>query len=275
MGRYVLVVLLAAAAVVAPAIGTPAAGTPSRGKSDNWTGYAVTGTRFRRVSGSWVQPPANCFGRAAGSTAASFWVGLGGDLEGSGEVEQIGTDSDCDSAGQPYYYAWYELWPRDGVNLDIHVEPGDRIWVSVAIAGPSSVRLELRNLTSGSRFARTLHLARPDGTSAEWIVEAPSQTVRHGDEILPLTDFGTVRFSSAVATAASGHTGAIADPSWHAEAIDFRSDHGNPRNPVATFVSGVSAAYGGPTALGRGGRSFAITWRNGRPPAAHAAPGAA
>lgn len=266
---------MATALLVASAIVAAAADTPSRGKSDNWTGYAVTGSRFQRVSGSWVQPPANCFGRAAGSTAASFWVGLGGDLEGSGKVEQIGTDSDCDASGQPYYYAWYELWPRDGVTLDLDVEPGDRIWVSVAIVGPSSVRIELGNLTSGRHFARTLHLARPDGTSAEWIVEAPSQTVRHGDEILPLTDFGTVRFASALATSASGHTGAIADPRWHAEAIDFRSDDGNSRNPVATFVDGVSAAYGGPTALGRGGRSFAITWRNGRPPAGHAAPGAA
>jgi hypothetical protein len=268
--RYVVTALLVASAVVAAA-----ASTPAHGKSDNWTGYAVTGTHFKRVSGSWVQPAANCFGRAAGSTAASFWVGLGGDLEGSGKVEQIGTDSDCDAAGQPYYYAWYELWPRDGVTLGLDVEPGDRISVSVSIVGRSGVRLELRNLTSGRRFVRTLHIGRPDGTSAEWIAEAPSQTVRQRDEILPLTDFGTIRFSSALATSTTGHTGAISDPSWRAEAIDFRSDGANPHNPVATFVDGVSAAFGGPTVLGRGGRSFAITWRNGRPPAGHAAPGAA
>ena len=67
--------------------------------SSNWSGYAVTGSRFTSVSASWTEPTARC----SGTAYSSFWVGLDGDT--SNTVEQTGTDADC-SGSAPQYYAW-------------------------------------------------------------------------------------------------------------------------------------------------------------------------
>jgi Peptidase A4 family len=255
---------LVAAALAATAVATASAASP-RGTSDNWSGYAAFGPVFKSVSGSWVQPSAECFGRSTSSTEAAFWIGLGGNARTSDKVEQIGTEADCDSDGVPDYYAWYELWPADGHDLDLDILPGDRIIARVELAR-SSVRISIDDLTGGQSFAKTLPLRRPDGSSAEWIAEAPALTVRHVDQISPLTNFGTVRFSDAAATSLAGARGSISAPAWHESAIDFLSDRGNPDNPILSFLDGVAAARGFPSGLRRSGTAFSITWQRGLTP---------
>ncbi len=99
---------LAALAIAAGTVGTSAAATAV---SSNWAGYAVTGQTFKTVSGTWVQPTANCSASTAETTASAFWVGLGGDSDTSSALEQTGTEADCLANGTTRYTAWYELVP--------------------------------------------------------------------------------------------------------------------------------------------------------------------
>jgi hypothetical protein len=264
MGARQLIAVTAAAALGAGLAAAPLAAP--RGTSDNWAGYATFGSTFTSVSGSWVQPAAQCFRRPTSTTEAAFWVGLGGNEPSSNKVEQIGTEADCDANGQPDYYGWYELWPAYGHDLNLDVLPGDLSRARVVL-GRSTVRFSIDDVTGGQSVTRTLRLSEPDGSSVEWIAEAPAVTVRDEDQIVPLTDFGTLRFSGASATSLAGHTGAISDPAWHTTAIDFLSDRGSPRDPIGSFVDRAAAAHGFPSDLSRRGTAFTITWQRGFSPA--------
>jgi hypothetical protein len=258
---------LAAALVLAAAA---AARAGSADVSTNWSGYAATGAAFSAVSAGWVQPSAECLTRTTSETQAFFWVGLGGDLESSGKLEQIGTEADCASSGAARYSAWYELWPGSPVRIGLRVSPGDRMWASVRVR-ERDVMLVLRNLTTGERFGRTVTTSSPDTSSAEWIVEAPTAVLSGGDQIIPLTNFGTVTFSKAKATSTRGHTGTISDHAWKGRPVSLASEGSSRASPLAQFVDEVTAVRIAPTTLARGGSSFAVEWR--RSP--HSAPGKA
>src|SRR5438309_3736493 len=156
--------------------------------STNWSGYAVTGSRFTSVSSSWTEPTVSC----SGTAYSSFWVGLDGDT--SGTVEQTGTDADC-SGSTPRYYAWHEMYPKFPVNLSGTVRPGDKMTASVTTNGSGSFTLTISDTTqrwTNTTNARLKHAAL---ASAEAIAEAPSSS----GGVLPLANFGTVSFTSAKA----------------------------------------------------------------------------
>ncbi len=246
---------LAALAIAAGTVGTSAAATAV---SSNWAGYAVTGQTFKTVSGTWVQPTANCSASTAETTASAFWVGLGGDSDTSSALEQTGTEADCLANGTTRYTAWYELVPASSVRVSLHVSAGDRIAATVRVNG-TKVSVQLRNLTTGKSFSKALRMASPDTASAEWIAEAPSALTPGGTRILPLTDFGTVRFTSATATSTGGHTGTIADSDWASSRILLEASDGGPGNfgPYAAESAGTGAVPGALSATG----AFSITWR--------------
>ncbi len=97
--------------------------------STNWSGYAIDASHgaVTAVYGSWVVPTVT----GTGTSYSSAWVGIDGD--NSSTVEQIGTDSDI-SNGKATYYAWYEMYPSDSVNLKLTVKPGDSISAQVTYA---------------------------------------------------------------------------------------------------------------------------------------------
>ncbi|HZT86158.1 MAG TPA: G1 family glutamic endopeptidase [Gaiellaceae bacterium] len=160
----------------------------SNSTSTNWSGYAVTGSRFTQVSASWTEPTVKC----SGTAYSSFWVGLDGDT--SGTVEQTGTDADC-SGSTPQYYAWYEMYPKFPVNLSGTVRPGDKLSASVTTNGSGSFTLKLTDSTQGWTNTTTARLKSAKLASAEVIAEAPSGS----GGVLPLANFGTVSFSGATA----------------------------------------------------------------------------
>jgi hypothetical protein len=171
--------------------------------STNWSGYAVTGSRFTSVSASWTQPTANC----SGTAYSSFWVGLDGDT--SNTVEQTGTDADC-SGSTPRYYAWYEMYPKFPVNLSGTVRPGDHLSASVTTDGSGRFTLTITDSTQGWTNTTNARLKRAQLASAEVIAEAPSSS----GGVLPLANFGTVSFSGAtvngsVLTSSTPHLDAI------------------------------------------------------------------
>jgi hypothetical protein len=161
-------------------------------KSSNWSGYAAHLPRkhvYRSVSASWVQPRARC-AKSTGDEFAAFWVGLDG--YNSTSVEQTGTDSDCDGT-TPTYYGWFEMFPAAPVVFKNPVLAGDHMSASVTFTGVEKYTLVLTDATrhwTRTIVRRNASLAR---SSAEVITEAPSSGVTGA--VLPLADFGTVRFS--------------------------------------------------------------------------------
>jgi Peptidase A4 family len=271
-GFAIAVLAACLTAVVAP----HGAGAAPPYLSQNWSGYAAVGPAFSGVDGGWREPAANCFSSAAGFTSASFWVGLGGDLERSHKIEQIGTSADCHPDGSTSNYGWYELWPAPPVTVSLDVSAGDRIRATVEIRGHNVV-FELTNTTTGKTFKRTLRSASPDTSSAEWIAEAPGDA-KHGHAILPLTNFGTVAFSHASATSKRGHTGTISDPAWSSTVQELASEAVPDPSKMQQFVEQATAVQILPGVLTPSGRGFSVTWaRSGAPkasPARTAPPGA-
>jgi len=156
--------------------------------STNWSGYAVTGSRFTSVSAQWTEPTVSC----SGTAYSSFWVGLDGDT--SNTVEQTGTDADC-SGSTPQYYAWYEMYPKFPVNLRGTVRPGDHLSASVTTDGSGRFTLTITDSTQGWTNTTNARLKSAKLASAEVIAEAPSSS----GGVLPLANFGTVSFSGAKA----------------------------------------------------------------------------
>jgi hypothetical protein len=223
--------------------------------STNWSGYAVTGTTFTDVKGSWIQPAANCSsttasptngkgngnghgnGGGAGksqSTYSSFWVGLDG--YSSGTVEQTGTDADC-SGTTPVYYGWYEFYPAFPINFSNPVAPGDTINAEVSVSG-GTVTITLQDATQGWTQQASQSSAGYALSSAEWVAEAPSS-----GKVLPLANFGTVDFSNASATG-GGKTGSISAFTY---------------DPM-TMVTSSGQTKAQPSGLNNRGSAFSVTW---------------
>jgi hypothetical protein len=218
--------------------------------SQNWAGYeaaaSTTDQRFSKVSGSWVQPNADC---SNGQGDAAFWVGLGGGDDGAQGLEQVGTEIDCTNGGQGESHAWYELIPAAPVNLDVAVKPGDHISASVSVDG-NDVTVSLDNQTTGKSTTKNLSTSNIDVSTAEWIAEAPSQCdSESGCTPVTLADFGNVGFTSSSATA-NGHTGAISDSAWSSAPLQLSSGDG---------TSGGAT----PGSLSSDGSSFSVAYASG------------
>jgi Peptidase A4 family len=203
-----------------------------RGTSTNWSGWDVTGSGASHVIGTWTQPAATCSTRE--SSWSSPWVGIDGDT--SNTVEQIGTDTDC-SNGTPFYYAWYEMYPKKLFTIGMAVSPGNSFTGEVTSTSPTTFVLRLTNNSTGASFQTTQTTRKARRSSVEWIMEGPSSGL--------LTNFGSVGFSSASATI-NGQTGSLGSLSG-AQPITMVTSQGASR----AVPSGVS------------GDSFSVNWQHG------------
>jgi hypothetical protein len=155
---------------------------------------------------------------SASNTYSSTWVGLDGDSSSSKTVEQIGTEQDYIN-GKAVYYAWYEMYPKALVKLDLVIQPGDTIHAEVKYLGNNTYELSLDDVTRDEPFTTDIVSAKPIRSSAEWIEESTGR----------LADFKTVMFTNATATAmlpTGNHTGPISDAAWQAEEITLVSKSG-------------------------------------------------
>ena len=201
----------------------------SNSTSTNWSGYAVTGSKFTTVSAAWTEPTVTC----SGTAYSSFWVGLDGDT--SNTVEQTGTDADC-SGSTPQYYAWYEMYPKFPVNLGGTVRPKDQLSATVTTDGHGNFTLTISDTTQGWSNTTSAKLRSAKLSSAEVIAEAPSSS----GGVLPLANFGTVSFSGASA---------------NGSALTSRTPHIDP----ITMANG-STVKAQPGPIGNG--SFSVTWQH-------------
>jgi hypothetical protein len=228
--------------------------------SSNWAGYAIhrSGQRFREVRGIWRQPSVSC--TPGVQTYSAVWVGLGGFSQSSNALEQIGTEVDCSASGRTVSSAWFELVPDASSTISLPVHPGDLIGASVTVVG-HKVTVQLSNATRHRSFSKTLYRSAIDVTSAEWIVEAPSDCISASVcRTLPLADFGTTSFGLASATSTKGQVGSISRRSaWGATAITLRP--GGRR-----FVGYQTSSGGGiavPSSLAAGGSAFSVSYQQG------------
>jgi hypothetical protein len=202
--------------------------------SVNWSGYAVETNlaAFTDVQATWIVPSLSPSASSNHNTYSSTWIGLDGDS--SKTVEQIGIEQDYIN-GKAVYYAWYEMYPKALVKLDLVIQAGDKIHAEVQFLGNNTYQLHLDDVTSGDSFTTQIESSKPIRSSAEWIEESTGR----------LADFNTVTFTNASATAGTT-TGTISDPAWQTEEITLVSKSG-----------GVLAA---PTLLSKGGSSFSINY---------------
>jgi hypothetical protein len=217
-----------------------------------WAGYAVTGSGFTQVQGSWKVTAVDC--TKTPNTDSSEWVGIDG--WSSNTVEQTGTDADCNGK-TPFYYVWYEFFPLNTVVIsDVSIAPGDKFSASVTYDGDNEYTVSITNDTTGESFSKEVEFKGADGSgppkrnSAEWIEEMD------GNE---LSDFGVDPFGEFY-TGVSGGTDSATDSSISGPIHDFGS-------AVQESVSTKNGTSGSkdtavPSALASDGASFTVTWKS-------------
>jgi len=136
--------------------------------SSNWSGYAVTGTAFTAVTGSWSVQSVSATKKASYS---SQWIGIDGFNNSS--LIQTGTESDY-VQGAARYAAWWEILPAaETVIPSLQVRPGDVMSASVSNSGNGKWTITITDTTTRGSFTTVQSYSGPQ-TSAEWIEEAPT-----------------------------------------------------------------------------------------------------
>ena len=192
-----------------------------------------------------MQPAATC--NTSSAQYASFWVGIDG--YSSNSVEQLGTDSDCAGRSRPAYYAWYEMYPANSVELSptkYPVKPGDTLSADVSVTG-TTFKLSIAS-SEGWTFTTIQNGAGLAQSSAEWIAESPEICSRC--TLAELTDFGTVNFNNSEAAVVGSADQPISS---------YTTDSG-PHDIIATTTSGTVRAQ--PSALASSGTGFSIAWKH-------------
>jgi peptidase A4-like protein len=171
-----------------------AAGVTNAGwRSSNWSGYATTGTGFKRITASWVVPTVTS---TAGSSFSSTWAGIDG--FNNQNLIQTGTEQDFQN-GVARYDAWWEILPAaETVIPSITVRPGDHFTASIVKGSGTTWSITLADVTSGRSFTINRAYSGP-GTSAEWIQEAPSVNGR----VATLAHYGRTAFDPDTLNGAS------------------------------------------------------------------------
>jgi hypothetical protein len=70
-------------------------------------------------------------------------------------------------------YAWWEILPALETYVPLSVEPGNEVTVTISQLSAGLWSISLKNDTTGQAFSTTQSYSGP-GSTAEWIVEAPT-----------------------------------------------------------------------------------------------------
>ena len=177
--------------------GVRATSVTQKWASRNWSGYAVTGSRYTSVGGTWRVPTVTDASLRKTAEYSSTWVGIDGFLRHDYNLIQTGTEQDWVD-GTAFYQAWWEILPAYETPIpSITVHPGDTMSASITQGG-SQWTIVLTDITTGQSFT-TKQFYRGALSSAEWIQEAPTV----GRRIASLADYGTVDFTQVTANGAN------------------------------------------------------------------------
>jgi hypothetical protein len=175
------------------------AGQTNNLASTNWSGYQVNQSAGY-AQGGWTVPTVNAPvpGYSSIGYYSSTWAGIGGGFNaGGGALIQAGTAQSISNTGVTSYYAWYEIVGGTGDthhevrinNLPIH--PGDYVGGVALWTAATGAQMGVCDFTTNVCVNFTVPSSAP-GTTAEWIVEAPS-----AGGTLPLANFHSVTFSNS------------------------------------------------------------------------------
>ena len=175
----------APSSVLAPGVNrNPAANTfdnaaqvrVSQQVAGNWSGYALAGTRFTTVTGTFTVPTLSA--TAACDENVSEWVGLDGyddhHLIQAGVLESRANPytGRC-ASGATWVLPWTEVLPSNPAPVaGLAVNPSDSVTVSIAQHATASWEITLTDNTTGHTYSTSQAYDGP-ARSAEWIVEAP------------------------------------------------------------------------------------------------------
>jgi len=207
--------------------------TPARitDTSSNWSGYVANGGTYTSVTGTWIVPQVGATTTGADAT----WVGIGG-VTGT-DLIQAGTQATVTGDGSVTYSAWTEILPDYSRTAPLQVTAGDTVTVTITEQSSGVWLIVMVNNTTRDTYEKTLNYAS-SRSSAEWVQEAPSTS----RGIVPLDDFGTVRFIAGSAVRYGTTLGLSALGA----------------TPVA-MVNRAGQAIALPSTLGADGSSFAVT----------------
>jgi hypothetical protein len=224
--------------------------------STNWSGYVAHGAKFRNVSALWTQPTVTC--TPGTQTYSAPWVGIGGYSLRSTALEQIGTEADCTASGRQVSSAWYELVPAPSRGIRMTIAPGDVMAGHVSVIG-NQVTLTLTDRTRHKTFTRKVTDKTLDVTSADWILEAPSECSGNGFQCRPLAlaNFGSETFAKAEAETVSEQTGTIVSDLWQTAEITLSPSDGAHR---FTGNAGAGQGQSSPSPVTGSGTSFSLTY---------------
>ncbi|HEX4216583.1 MAG TPA: G1 family glutamic endopeptidase [Candidatus Dormibacteraeota bacterium] len=153
-------------------------------QSENWSGYAITGSTYTSVTGTWTVPTVQ---PSSSDAYSSSWVGIDG--YNDGDLIQTGTEQDS-IGGQAEYQAWWEILPAAETPISsITVSPGDTIRASITQGTGGEWTISIEDLTSGQTFSTQQSYSGPL-SSAEWIEEAPQVN----GSIAPMANYGESSF---------------------------------------------------------------------------------
>jgi len=204
--------------------------------SGNWAGYADVGHAYSNLNSRWKVPRTTCLSESYDV----FWVGIDGYSNGS--VEQDGTGAYCQGAGYaPYYFAWWEMYPQNYVQISFLVKPGDRISAGVKYLGRNRYWLQVIDSTNGKKLSVTPYKSGAYSTrsSAEWIAEAPSGSSGQYN----LAKFANVEFAY--------------DNAWSGTTLHYAKNW-----PHYAIVMWPYHETANPSNFNSAGNAFTVYWRN-------------
>ncbi|KAH8887583.1 glutamic protease eqolisin [Thozetella sp. PMI_491] len=199
--------------------------------SSNWAGAVLIGSGYKSVTGTFTVPTPKVPSGGSSSTtyAASAWVGLDGDTCQTA-ILQTGLDFNVRGSSVSFD-AWYEWYPDYAYTFSgFSISAGDSVTVTATATSTAAGSVTIKNNSKGTSVTHSFSSESNKlcETNAEWIVE----DFEENGSLVPFANFGSVTFTGASATTASGSVG----PSG-ADIIDIRQN-----NVVLTSVSTTSTS---------------------------------
>ncbi len=209
----------------------------SQGQSQNWSGYVATAGPYTAVTGTFNVPSLSP--GTPDQDMVSEWVGIDGSDNGS--LIQAGVTE----VPEPYdsgvfdVFAWWEVLPFSSQPVaTMTVSAGDEVTVAIAQVSGTTWTIHLTDTTTGQSYTQNVGYNGP-GTSVEWIVEAPTDSVN--DQQLGLAPFSpAVNFGGL---SAIGNSAALTE-------VVMTQEGQQVATPCFLGPAGFSVAYGDTAALG-------------------------
>jgi len=160
----------AASASYSITVAAPTPSIPTYG-STNWSGYLLTGGTYTGAAGTFNVPT---IAASPANTDTSEWVGVDGAGPSDPSLLQAGVHERYSAATNTYVvYAWVEELPAPETIIPLPVAPGNEVTVTIVEIGTGVWNVEVKNDSTGQYYSANAAYAGP-GSSAEWIVEAPT-----------------------------------------------------------------------------------------------------